>query len=460
MTCAGCSGKVQRSLETTSGVSGANVNLMTGTATVSYDPAVTSPGQLVEVIRATGYGAELPTPGRSEEELFEAHEAERAAEMASLGRKLVVSGVAIAIVMLAGMGLGGHAAGAASRWLQLALTLPVVFWAGRHFYTRAWNAFRHHSADMNTLIAVGTGAAFVVQRRGDVGRASGSPPVASSRTCTSRRWSSSSRSSCWAISSRPGLSARTSAAVRKLAGLRPATARVVRDGRGAEIPLDALRVGDEAVVRPGETIPADGTVLDGSSNVDESMLTGEPVPVAKSAGRRRGRGDAQPERSAPDPDRPRGSRHGALADHPAGATGAGIQGTDSAAGGPNLRRVRSGRSLDRHRTFVVWYDLGPAPAYLHALVAAVTVLIIACPCAMGLAVPTAVMVSTGRGAELGVLIKGGEALERSEAVETVVFDKTGTLTEGRPAVRRCLGGSRRRGSTTRRLLTWLPRSRR
>ena len=173
MTCAGCSGKVQRSLETTSGVSGANVNLMTGTATVSYDPAVTSPGQLVEVIRATGYGAELPTPGRSEEELFEAHEAERAAEMAGLGRKLVVSGVAIAIVMLAGMGLGGHAAGAASRWLQLVATLPVVFWAGRHFYTRAWNAFRHHSADMNTLIAVGTGAAFaysvvVTLRRGVV----------------------------------------------------------------------------------------------------------------------------------------------------------------------------------------------------------------------------------------------------------------------------------------------------
>ncbi len=236
MTCAGCSGKVQRSLETTSGVNGANVNLMTGTATVSYNPAVTSPGQLVEVIRATGYGAELPTPGRSEEELFEAHEAERAAEMAGLGRKLVVSGVAIAIVMLAGMGLGGHAAGAASRWLQLVATLPVVFWAGRHFYTRAWNAFRHHSADMNTLIAVGTGAAFaysvVVTLAAEWFAANGVEPHVYFEPVVfiialilfGNLLEAKARS-------------RTSAAVRKLAGLRPATARVIRDGEELELPL-------------------------------------------------------------------------------------------------------------------------------------------------------------------------------------------------------------------------------
>ncbi len=433
MTCAGCSGKVQRSLETTSGVSGANVNLMTGAATVSYDPAVTSPEHLVEVIRATGYGAELPTPGRSEEELFEAHEAERAAEMAGLTRKLVVSGVAIAIVILAGMGLAGHAAGDVSRWLQLVATLPVVFWAGRHFYTRAWNAFRHHSADMNTLIAVGTGAAFVY----------------SVVVTFAARWFAAHRVEphvyfepvvviialiLFGNLLEAKARSRTSAAVRKLAGLRPATARVIRVGQEQEIPLDALRVGDEAVVRPGEKIPADGTVLDGTSNVDESMLTGEPLPVAKSAGaavvgatlNRNGALRIRIDRVGRDTVLSRIIR---LVQQAQGSK-APIQRLADRISAVFVPAVLSIAIA----TFVVWYDFGPSPAYLHALVAAVTVLIIACPCAMGLAVPTAVMVSTGRGAELGVLIKGGEVLERSEAVKTVVFDKTGTLTEGRPAV--------------------------
>ena len=141
MSCAACSGKVQRSLETTSGVRNASVNLMTGAATVAYDPAVTSPEQLVDVIRSTGYGAELPSADRSEESLFEAHELERAAELVTLRRKLLVSAVAAAIVM-ADMAIRGHTGSASSRWAQLAVTLPVVLWAGRHFYTRAWNAFR------------------------------------------------------------------------------------------------------------------------------------------------------------------------------------------------------------------------------------------------------------------------------------------------------------------------------
>jgi P-type Cu+ transporter len=433
MSCAGCSGKVQRSLETTSGVSGASVNLMTGTATVTYDPAVTSPQQLVEVIRATGYGAELPTPGRSEEELFDAHEAERAMEMAELGRKLLVSGIAAAIIMLVGMRMGGQAPGAPSRWLQLALTLPVVFWSGRHFYTRAWNAFRHHSADMNTLIAVGTGAAFVyslvVTFAAGWFAARGIEPhvyfeavvVIIALILLGNLLEARARS-------------QTSAAVRKLAGLRPATARVIRGGAELEIPLNDLRVGDEAVVRPGEKIPADGTVVDGASNVDESMLTGEPLPVAKSSGaavvgatlNRNGAIRIRVDRVGRDTVLARIIR---LVQQAQGSK-APIQRLADRISAVFVPVVLSIAIA----TFVVWYDFGPSPAYLHALVAAVTVLIIACPCAMGLAVPTAVMVSTGRGAELGVLIKGGEALERSEAVTTVVFDKTGTLTEGRPAV--------------------------
>ncbi len=433
MSCAACSGKVQRSLETTAGVSGASVNLMTGSATVTYDPAVTSPGRLVDVIRSTGYGAELPSPERSEEDLFEAHEAERAAEVSGLWRKLLVSAASAAIVMLLSMGSGTHTAGPRSRWLQLALSLPVVLWAGRHFYTRAWSAFRHHSADMNTLIAVGTGAAFsysvVVTVAAGWFASRGVAPyvyfepvvVIIALILFGNLLEARARS-------------HTSAAVRKLAGLRPATARVIRGGEEREIPLDDLEVGDDAVVRPGEKIPADGTVIDGTSNVDESMLTGEPLPVAKSVGaavvgatlNRNGALRIKVERVGQDTVLARIIR---LVQQAQGSK-APIQRLADRISAVFVPVVLSIAIA----TFVVWYDLGPAPSYLHALVAAVTVLIIACPCAMGLAVPTAVMVSTGRGAELGVLIKGGEALERSEAVDTVVFDKTGTLTEGRPAV--------------------------
>jgi Cu+-exporting ATPase len=433
MSCAACSGKVQRSLETAAGVSGASVNLMTGSATVTYDPAVTSPERLVDVIRGTGYGAEMPAPERPEEDLFEAHEAERAAEISGLRHKLLVSAASAALVMLLSMGSATHTTGPVSRWLQLALTLPVVFWAGRHFYTRAWNAFRHHSADMNTLIAVGTGSAFgysvVVTLATGWFMARGVPPyvyfepvvVIIGLILLGNLLEARARS-------------RTSAAVRKLAGLRPATARVLRDGAEHEVPLDTLQAGDEVIVRPGEKIPADGKVIDGTSNVDESMLTGEPVAVAKSAGsgvvgatlNRNGALRIKVERVGRDTVLARIIR---LVQQAQGSK-APIQRLADRISAVFVPVVLSIAIV----TFVVWYDLGPAPSYLHALVAAVTVLIIACPCAMGLAVPTAVMVSTGRGAELGVLIKGGEALERSEAVDTVVFDKTGTLTEGKPAV--------------------------
>jgi Cu+-exporting ATPase len=433
MSCAACSGKVQRSLETAAGVSGASVNLMTGSATVRYDPAITSPERLVDVIRSTGYGAELPSPERSEEDLFTAHEAERAAEVSGLWHKFLVSAAAAAVVMLLSMGSGAHTAGPVSRWLQLAATLPVVLWAGRHFYTRAWNAFRHHSADMNTLIAVGTGAAFsysvVVTLAAGWFAARGVAPyvyfepvvVIIGLILLGNLLEARARS-------------RTSAAVRKLAGLRPATARIIRDGDEREIPLDHLQVGDEVLVRPGEKIPADGTVIDGSSNVDESMLTGEPMPVAKSAGaavvgatlNRNGALRIKVERVGRDTMLARIIR---LVQQAQGSK-APIQRLADRISAVFVPVVLSIAIA----TFVAWYVLGPPPSYLHALVAAVTVLIIACPCAMGLAVPTAVMVSTGRGAELGVLIKGGEALERSEAVDTVVFDKTGTLTEGKPAV--------------------------
>ncbi len=440
MTCAGCSARVQSTLEHAPGVAAANVNLMTGSATVDYDPLTTTPELLVEAIRETGYGAELPRETESAEQMLDARDEAHSADIADLRRKVGFSLVASLLVMLFGMPKFQHAVpwfrGVSAhgwRYVLLGLTLPVVGWAGRHFYRRAWVAFRHHSADMNTLIAVGTGAAFLfsltVTLADDWFLAHGVAPQVYYEAVV------------WIIALillgnllEARAKARTWEALRRLIALRPATARVVRRGREDEVPLEQLRVGDEVIVRPGETIAADGVVVDGTSHVDESMLTGEPVPVFKGPGtpvtgatlNRNGTLRFRVTRVGPD----------TVLSHI-------IRLVQQAQGSkPAIQRL-----ADRIAavfvpvvlslaiaTFVLWFDLGPQPAYLHGLVAAVTVLIIACPCAMGLAVPTAVMVATGRGAELGVLIKGGEALERAGQTDVVVFDKTGTVTEGRPAV--------------------------
>ncbi|MEA2722368.1 MAG: P-type Cu+ transporter [Gemmatimonadales bacterium] len=463
MTCAACSARVQRTLEKTAGVSSASVNLITGSATVDFDPVATSPKRLVEAIRATGYGAELPREGQSGEQLLQTQDQVREVEIADLRRKLAISLMAAVLTMLFSMLLGAIVPGSMAdplmrsmmplvewmrqlapsidrvsadvwRYLLLALTLPVVGWAGRHFYTRAWSAFRHHGADMNTLIAIGTGAAFLfslgVTLFDDWLSAHGIEPHVYYEAVT------------WIIALvllgnllEARAKGRTSGALRRLISLRPSTARVLREGTEAEISLDQLREGDEVVVRPGEKIPADGVILEGTSYVDESMLTGEPTPAARGPG-----------------DRVIGAtlnRNGAFRFRVARV------GQDTVLS-QIIRLVQEAqgskapiqRLADRISavfvpvvislaiaTFVVWFDFGPSPAYLRGLVAAVTVLIIACPCAMGLAVPTAVMVSTGRGAERGVLIKRGEALERTGRIDVVVFDKTGTITEGRPSVR-------------------------
>jgi Cu+-exporting ATPase len=438
MTCAACSARVQRALERTPGVNSANVNLMTSMASVSYDPSAVTPDGLVDAIRDTGYGAELAVSDASVEAMVDAQDAARDEEMRDLRRKLVLSLFAVAVTMPIHMGIGGLG-GDAGRWLLLAVTVPVVGWAGRHFYTRAWAAFRHRSADMNTLIALGTGAAFgyslIVTLADDWFRARGIEPHVYFEAVV------------WIVALvllgnllEARAKSRTSGAIRRLASLRPSTARVVRDGMEQDIPLGRLRTGDEVIVRPGETIPADGLVLDGVSHVDESMLTGEPIPVRKAADdavvggtlNRNGALRFRVERVGADTVLSRIIRlvHEAL------RSKAPIQRLADRISAVFVPVVIAIAVV----TFVAWLLVGPEPAYLHGLVSAVTVLIIACPCAMGLAVPTAVMVSTGRGAELGILLKGGEPLERIGRLDTVVFDKTGTLTEGRPTVQRIVTG--------------------
>ena len=467
MTCAACQGRVQRALAKTPGVVDAAVNLMTNNATVSFDPSRIAPQELVASIEKTGYGAALPVVGRSAAEEQEAQDLARREEFIELRRKATVAGAAGVVAMIVSMPLMAHNAhlgmggstdpfmGWAMRvldpplqqalpWLYaipasvisvalLAITALVMAWAGRHFYTRAWLAFRHRSADMNTLIAVGTGAAFVFSVLATV-----APTFFTSRGVAPDVYFEAVIIIIALILVGNMLEARakgeTSTALRKLIDLQPKTARVVRDGVESELPVALLREGDEIVVRPGERIPVDGVVVAGASAVDESMLTGESLPVAKEGG-------------------------SAVIGGTVNRTGsfrfrATTLGSDSVLARivQLMKDAQGSRAPIQHladrisavfvpvvlsiavAVFVAWFLASDSAPFVRAFAASVAVLIIACPCAMGLAVPTAVMVATGRGAQLGVLIKGGEALERAASVNTVVFDKTGTITEGRPVV--------------------------
>ena len=420
MTCAACSARVQRTLERTPGVSGASVNLMTGSATVAYDPASITPERLVEAIRETGYGADLPGAGASPEELAEAEETARDRERREFRLKFGVALMAALLSMALSM--------PPRPWLLLGLTVPVMGWAGRHFYTRAWAAFRHRSADMNTLIAVGTGAAFgyslFVTIGGDWLAARGIQPHVYYEVVI------------WIITLvllgnllEARARSRAAAAIRRLIELRPLMARVLRDGTETEIPLGQLRPGDEVLVLPGEKIPTDGVVVEGESAVDQSMLTGEPAPV-----------DVGPGAEVA------GATVNTFGRLVVRATKVGEE-TALAQIARLVAEAQSGKApiqrlVDRVSAVfvpvVLVIALGTLAGWLlatgdatDAFSASVAVLIIACPCALGLATPTALMVGTGRGAQLGILIKGPEVLERTRRITTVVLDKTGTVTEGR-----------------------------
>jgi Cu+-exporting ATPase len=465
MTCAACQVSVQKALQRQPGVLDAAVNLMMKSAAVTYDPAVTGPPALVAAIRDTGYEAEVPRPDQTAFAEQAARDLADEEELRSLRRKALVSGAAGVVAMIVSMPLMVLHRGpvgdpfmrwtmatltpalrAALPWLYrlppavlsytlLALTAGVMAWAGRHFYTRAWSAFRHRSADMNTLVAVGTGAAFLESALATLAPgwflSRGVAPdvyyeavvIIIALVLTGNAFEARAKT-------------RTSAALRALVALQPKTARVLRAEDGADhevdVPVETVTAGDTVIVRPGERIPVDGEVLAGASAVDESMLTGESMPVAKQAGDRVIGGTI--------------NRTGAFRFR---ATTLGAEGV-LARIVELMRAAQSSRApiqrlADRVSgvfvpvviglalvTFTTW--LVADGSAVRAFAAAVAVLIIACPCAMGLAVPTAVMVATGRGAELGILIKGGEALQRAGDVTTVVLDKTGTITEGRPAV--------------------------
>ncbi len=439
MTCASCVARVDRALRGARGVRDAEVNLALRQARVVLDDAggETAVETALEAIEDAGYHA-----AASAESLragLHAQEAERAE--ADERRALTWrTGAALALA-LATMGVGMLGLGASeTRWLSLVLTVPVVAWAGRGFFTRAWSALRHGSANMSTLVAVGSGTAFAYSTFVTL-----APGLFERHRIVPDVYFDSVTFILALVLLGSALEARararTSTAIRALVGLAPRSARVLRDGREVDVEIARVAVGDLVAIRPGERVPVDGQITEGASAVDEAMLTGEPMPVDKRPGDRvvggtiNGHGALRvvADRVGKDTVLAQIVR---LVEH-AQSTRAPIQALADRISAVFVPIVLGIAVL----AFGAWYLLGPEPRLLHALITFVTVTVIACPCAMGLATPTALIVGMGRGASLGVLIKSGEALQRAAGVDTVVLDKTGTVTEGRPAVNRVVAGA-------------------
>ncbi len=448
MTCASCVRRIEKSLAKLPGVESVSVNLATEAATVKYNPAMVAHADLGKAVERAGYTVRARSTSASATHINDTQggsigqvqavdmedmdAARRTRELNTLRSKFVVS-FAAGVIIMAGMFLPLPVSMEVRYLAMFALALPVQVWAGWQFYRGTWLAARHLSTNMNTLIAVGTSAAFLystfVTFFPDSVRVAGLVPEVYYDTSTliiglilmGRYFEARAKG-------------QTSDAIKKLMGLAPRTARVVRDGQDVDIPVEDVQVGDVVRVRPGDKVPVDGVVLEGTSSVDESMLTGESLPVEKALGD--GVIGATLNRSGSFTFRAtRVGRDTALAQivklvEEAQGSKAPIQRLADQISSYFVPVVLALALL----TFALWYVVGPEPRFTFALVSMIAVLIIACPCALGLATPTAIMVGTGKGAEHGVLIRGGGALEGAYKVNAIVLDKTGTLTRGKPSV--------------------------
>ena len=431
MTCAGCVRTIEQAVETLPGVARADVNLATGTASVEYDPRAVNVEAIRKAVDEAGYATRDAAAAPAE---VPGDEEEREAEVWK--RRFLVSAAFTVPLLVIAMSHGALSFPGV-HWLQLVLTLPVILYAGRLFYVLAWKAARRGAADMNTLISVGTGAAFLYSVVATAAPHAIDPTAVSPEHVPVYFETAAAIITLILLGRRleAGARRRTSSAIRGLLSLQARTARVVRDGTEIDIPVEKVRVDDVVIVRPGEKIPVDGEVVDGQSAVDESALTGESIPVEKSAGDRVFGATVNVSGSFRFTARKVGSETvlARIIEMVKRAQG-------SKAPIARLADVISGYFTPvvivvAVVTFAAWYWLAPPDVALRlAVLNAVAVLIIACPCAMGLATPTAVMVGIGRGAEGGILIKSGEALEVSHKIGAVVFDKTGTITTGEPKV--------------------------
>ncbi|MEL6159289.1 MAG: heavy metal translocating P-type ATPase [Cyanobacteria bacterium J06554_11] len=436
MSCAGCANRVEVAIGQVPGVSSVQVNFAAEQASVEYDERNTNLEKIQAAVENAGYEA-TEREGLSIGEGDTKEQEERKAQQRSLLYKVIVSGT-ISVVLILGtlpMMLGTEIPGwpmfLHNAWLQLVLATPVLFWCGRSFFVGAWKAFTHRAANMNTLIALGTGTAYLyslfLTLFPGLLRSQGlaadvyyeAAVVIIALLLLGRYLENRARG-------------QTSDAIRQLMGLQANTARVIRRNEEIDLPIEDVVVGDVIIVRPGEKIPVDGEVTEGSSTVDESMVTGEPVPVKKVQGEEVIGATLNKTGSF----RFRASRVGkdtVLAQivqlvQDAQGSKAPIQKLADQVTGWFVPVVIAIAIL----TFVLWFTfMGNVTL---ALITTVGVLIIACPCALGLATPTSIMVGTGKGAENGILIKDAESLERSHQIQTIVLDKTGTLTEGKPTV--------------------------
>ena len=435
MTCASCVGRVERTLRKLPGIISASVNLATEKAHIDYLPASCSLHDIRTAIQEAGYQvAEVATTGKQEE-------AKSAGILDALRRDLLIAGaltLPLLFIVMAPMFIPGVDKGMTTLlspvirdWLEFLLATPVLFIAGRRFFRQGWAELRHLSPGMNTLVMMGTSAAYgysltallfpEIFPTGTAHLYFEAAAVIVTLILLGRYFETHAKG-------------RTSEAIKKLLQLQAKTARIIHDGEEKEVPIEAVKPNDMIVVRPGERIPVDGVVSEGSSYVDEAMITGEALPVQKTVSSEVVGGTVNKSGSFIF----RATRVGAdtvLAHiikmvEEAQATKPPIQQLADRIAGIFVPAVIAAATV----TFVVWLAIGPSPALNYAFVAAVSVLVIACPCAMGLATPTAIMVGTGKAAEMGTLFRKGTAIELLAKVDTIVLDKTGTLTLGQPAL--------------------------
>ncbi|MEW6109971.1 MAG: heavy metal translocating P-type ATPase [Nitrospirota bacterium] len=436
MTCASCVKTVQDTLGSLDGVVSASVNFATEKATIKYLPAHVGIRDFKKAVKDAGYEIVEAEKG---EDIVEKEQREREAAYRKLKTRIITGAVfTIPIFILMywdklGLSVFFVIPRQTNFLLQLIIETPVQFWIGQQFYTGAAAAARHKTTNMNTLIAIGTSSAYIYSVV-----ATFFPSLFEIKGYSAEVYFDTAATIIVLILLGRLFEARakgqTSEAIKKLIGLQAKTARVVRSGMETDIPVEDVEAGDIIIVRPGEKIPVDGAIIDGYSSVDESMVTGESMPVEKRAG-----------------DTVIGATINKTGSFRFEAVKVGrdtmlaniINMVQSAQGSkPPIARMADiiasyfvpaviGIAAI---TFLLWYLFGPAPAFTYAILNFIAVLIIACPCALGLATPTSIMVGTGKGAENGVLIRSGEALETAHRIDTVVFDKTGTITKGKPEV--------------------------